>query len=106
MRFATFAFERCARPELQPDRGRRRLGGRQFGHRLIDRGPGRVPIGRGGRRARRGRVPAGVHREQERLGQFVRARLPRFLLFGLGGQPAGLWAQFAQDVLGASEVRL
>ena len=51
-------------------------------------------------------MPAGVHREQERRRQLVGGRLARRLLLGLGGQPARLRPELAEDVLDPGEVRL
>ena len=43
---------------------------------------------------------------EERLGQLLGGRFARRLLLGLGGQPARLRAELAEDVLDAREVRL
>ena len=106
MGFASLAPDRRAGPELLGQRRRGRLGGRQLGHRAIDRGLGAGPIRLGDRQATGRLVPAGVHGQQERRGQLLGRRFARRLLLGLGGQPPRLRPELAQDVLDAREVRL
>ena len=51
-------------------------------------------------------MPAGVHREQEGLGQLLCGRFARRLLLCLGREASRLRAELTQDVLDAGEVGL
>ena len=106
MGLASLAFERGPDGELAGQRRRGGLRGDERGHRPIGGVTRRVSIRLGDGQPSGGLVPACVHREQQGARELVRGGLPGRLLLGLGGQPAGLRAELAEDVLCAGQVRL
>ena len=106
VRVPPVALERGADGAFGRQRRGPGLGGGQLGHRRVDGRPRPVAVRIGDRQAAGGLVPARVHREQQGTGQLLGRGFAARLLLGLGGQPAGLRPQFAEDVLDAGEVRL
>ncbi len=102
----TLAFRSGPVAEGGRHRCRHFFGSHEVGHRAIRcrASPGEGPAGRPGSRTRL--VPAGMGRGEERRRELLAGRPPGGLLIGLGGEPASLRPELAEDVLDAGEVGL
>ncbi len=106
VRFAPLLLDRRPGTEFHGQCPCPRLGCGQVGHRPFDRLVRRLAVGGRGRQAAGPVVPAGVHRDQERVGEFRGRRFTGGLLLGLGRQPFRLRSKLAEDVLDPRQVRL
>ncbi len=92
--------------QLGRDSGGCLLGRLQRGHRSIGLGSLAVPPDSRLGRPARGLVPAGVGREDQRVGKLLAGGQSGRLLLGLGREPPGLRPELGEDVLDPGEVGL
>ena len=102
------ALDLDGRPSSQPsaDLGQHGLGLGQGQQRSLAFLPGPIEASRGLGGLTGSAVPASVRARHQPSGQLVAGVRPAGLLLGLGGQPAGLRPELAQDVLDAGQVGL